>query len=97
MEALFDEENMGGSHFLVISHWTSFATKNELASEEKTHTLLMPQTSQARLGMTKRVSEDSITLDGYDPRSLEIVRQMGARPFLIIDHSVHDGHARNSL
>ena len=77
-----------GSHFLVISHWTSFATKNELASEEKTYTLLMPQTSQARLGMTKRASEDSITLDSYDPRSLEIVRQLGAGLF---------GHARNSL
>ena len=54
--------------------------------------------SMSRLGMTKRASEDSITLDNYDPQSLEVARQIGTRLFTTrIDHSVHDGYVRNSL
>ena len=43
------------------------------------------------------MTKDSITLDSYDPQSLEFAQQLETGPFLIgIDHSVHDGHARNS-
>ena len=88
----------GGSHFLVISHWTSYSTKNELASEKKTHPLLTPRTNQARLGTLKCASEDSITFDNYDPQSSEFARQVKTGAFLIrIDRSVHDGYVRNSL
>ena len=48
--------------------------------------------------MTKRASGDSITLDNYDSQSLKISQQSETGPFLIrIDHSVHDGYARNSF
>ena len=48
--------------------------------------------------MTKRASGDSITLDKYDPQSLEFAKQAETEPLMIgIDHSVHDGCARNSL
>ena len=33
---------------------------------EKTHPLLLSEACQAKLGMTKRVREGSITLDDYD-------------------------------
>ena len=35
---------------------------------EKTHPLLVSQDCQAKLGMTKRVRDGSITLDDYDAR-----------------------------
>ena len=48
--------------------------------------------------MTKRAGGDSITLDKYDLQSLKFAQQLETGPFLTkIDHSVHDGHARNSL
>ena len=53
--------------FIAISHWTSHATKNKFVFEKKAHPLLLSQTCQARLGMTKRVREDSITLDDSQP------------------------------
>ena len=44
-----------------------------------------------------QLEQDSITLDNYDPQSLEFAQQLETGPFLIrIDHSVHDGCARNS-
>ena len=47
--------------------------------------------------MTKRGSGDSITLDNYDSQSLECVQQAETGPFFLrIDHTVHDGYARNS-
>ena len=56
------------SHVLVISHWTSYATKNEPAYERKTHPSTTSRTSQAGLEMTK----DSITLDNNDSQSLDL-------------------------
>ena len=50
---------------------------------EKTHPLLLPHACQAKLGMTKRVRDGSITLDDHDAQSLEVARQSGNR-------SVHD-------
>ena len=48
--------------------------------------------------MTKRARGDSITLDNCDSQSLEFVQQLETGSLLIrIDHSVHDGYARNSL
>ena len=46
-----------------------------LLSEEKAHPFLMSQACQARLGMTKRVCEGSITLDDYESQSFEFARQ----------------------
>ena len=87
---------LGESHFLVISHWTPDATKNESVFEEKAHPLLLSQACQARLGMTKRVRESSITID--DSQLSEVARQEGTRLFSIrIDHLVHDDHVCNSL
>ena len=54
-----------------------------LFSEEKAHPFLMSQACQARLGMTKRVQEGSITLDDYDSQSLEVARQLGTKSFLL--------------
>ena len=54
---------------------------------EKTRRLLLSQACQAKLGMTKRVRDGSITLDDYDAQSLEVVRQVGTGLFMIwIDH-----------
>ena len=39
---------------------------------EKTHPLLVSQACQAKLGMTRRVREGTITLDDYDAQSLEV-------------------------
>ena len=39
---------------------------------EKTHLLSVSQACQAKLGMTKRVRDGSITLDDYDAQSLEV-------------------------
>ena len=58
-------------------------------SHEKTHPLLLSQACQAKLGMTKRVRDGSITLDDYDARSFEVARQVGTGVFMIrIDHCV---------
>ena len=40
---------------------------------KKTIPLLMSQACQAKLGMTKRVRDGSITLDDHDAQSLEVV------------------------
>ena len=85
-------------HCLVVSHWASCATKNEFAFEEKAHPLLLSQAWQARLGMTKRVHEGSITLDDNDSQSLEVARQEGTGLFTIrIDHFVYDDNVCNLL
>ena len=64
---------------------------------EKTHPLLVSQAYQAKLGMTKRVRERSITLDDYDSRSL-VARQVGTGWFIIrIDHVIRDDCACNPL
>ena len=42
---------------------------------EKTQSLLVSQACQAKLGMTKRVRDGSITLVDYDAQSLELARQ----------------------
>ena len=65
---------------------------------EKTHPLLVSQACQARLGMTKHVRDDSITLDNYDAQSLEVARQLVIGLFMIwIDHSIRDDYASNPL
>ena len=44
---------------------------------EKTHPLLvLSQACQAKLGMTKRVRDGSITLDDDEAQSLEVARQV---------------------
>ena len=65
---------------------------------EKTHPLLLSQACQAKLGMTKRVREGSITLDDYDSQSMEVARQEGTGLCMIrIDHLIHDGYVCNPL
>ena len=51
--------------------------------EEKAHPLLLSQACRARLGMTTRVREGSITIDHYDSQSLEVARQVGTTLFTI--------------
>ena len=50
---------------------------------EETHPLLVSQACQAKLGMTKRVRDGSVTLDDCDAQSLEAARQ-------VEDWVVHD-------
>ena len=50
---------------------------------EKTHLLFLSQACQAKVGMTKRVREGSITLDDYDAQSLEVARQVETGLFMI--------------
>ena len=65
---------------------------------KKTHPLLVSQACQAKLGMTKRVRDGSITLDDYDALSLEVARQVGIGLFMIrIDHLIRDDYASNPL
>ena len=49
----------------------------------KTHPLLLSQTCQAKLDMTERARDGSITLDDYDAQSLEVARQVGTDLFMI--------------
>ena len=59
---------------------------------EKTHPLWVSQACQAKLGMTKRVREGSITLDDYDAQPL------GTGLFMIrIDHLIRDDCVCNPL
>ena len=65
---------------------------------EKTHLLLLSQACQAKLGMTKRVRDGSITVDDYDAQSSEVARQVGTGRFMIrIDHLVYDDYVCNPL
>ena len=67
-------------------------------SRKKTHPLLLSQACQAKLGMTKRVRDGSITLDDYDAQSLEVVRQVGTGLFMIrIDHLIYNDYVCNPL
>ena len=60
---------------------------------EKTHPLLLSQACQAKLGMTKRVRDGSITLDDYHAESLEVARQVGTGLFMIgIDHLIYNDY-----
>ena len=95
--AIFARKIWGESHFLDILHWTSDATKNEPAYEKKTHTFDDVSNKPSSTGNDKRASGDSLTLDNYDSQSSNFAQQSETGPFLIrIDHSVHDGYARNS-
>ena len=49
----------------------------------KTHFLLLSQACQAKLGMTKRVRDGSITLADYDAQSLDVARQVWTGLFMI--------------
>ena len=74
-------------HFLVILHWTFFATRNESAFAARTHPLLMSQPP----GMTKRERQGSITID--HTQSEKVARQVGTRLSTIgVDHSSHVDH-----
>ena len=65
---------------------------------EKTHPLLLSQACQAKLGMTKRVRDGSVTLDDYDSQSLEVARQVGTGLFVIrIDHLIYNDYVCNLL
>ena len=65
---------------------------------EKTHPLLLSQACQAKLGMTKRVRDGSITHDDYDAQSLEVVRQVGTGLFMIrIGHLMYNDCVCNPL
>ena len=65
---------------------------------EKTHPLQVSQACQAKLGMTKRVGDGSITLDDYDAQSLEVARQVGTDLFMIrIDHLKYNDYVCNPL
>ena len=62
---------------------------------EKTDPLFV---SQAKLGMTKRVRDGSITLDDYDAQSLEVARQVGTGLFMMrIDHLICNDYVCNLL
>ena len=65
---------------------------------EKTHPLLLSQACQAKLGMTKRVRDGSITLDDHDAQSLEVARQVGTGLFMIrTDHLIYNDYVCNPL
>ena len=65
---------------------------------EKTHPLFVSQACQAKLGMTKRVRDGSITLDDYDAQSLEVARQVGTGLFMMrIDHLICNDYVCNPL
>ena len=65
---------------------------------EKTHSLLVSQPCQAKLGITKRVRDGAITLDDYDAESLEVARQMGTGLFMIrTDHLIRSDYASDPL
>ena len=64
----------------------------------KTHPLLGSQACQAKLGMTTRVRDGSITLDDYDAQSLEVVRQGRTGLFVIrIVHLKNNDYVRDPL
>ena len=65
---------------------------------DKTHLLVLSQACQAKLGMTKRVRDGSITLDDHDAQSLEVSRQVGTGLFMLrIDHPIYNDYVRNPL
>ena len=65
---------------------------------EKTHPFLLSQACQAKLGMTKRVRDGSITLDDHDAQSLEVARQVGTGLFMIrTDHLMYNDYVCNPL
>ena len=72
-------------HFLVILHWTFYATNNDSTFAERTLPLLMSQP------MTKRERQGSITID-YT-QSQKVARQVGTRSSTTgVDHSIHVDH-----
>ena len=63
-----------------------------------THPLLLSQACQAKLGMTERVRDGSITLDDYNAQSLEVPLQVVTGLFMTrIDHLIRDHYASNPL
>ena len=66
--------------------------------QETTHLLLVSQACQAKLSMTKRVRDGSITLDDCDAQSLEFARQVGTVLLMItIDHLIYNDYVCNLL
>ena len=67
-------------------------------NQEKTEPLFVSQACQAKLGMTKRVRDGSITLDDYDAQLLEVARQVGTGLFVIrIDHLIYNDYVCKPL
>ena len=65
---------------------------------EKTHPLLLSQACQAKLVLTKRVRDGSITLDDYDAQSLEVARQVVTGLFMLrIVHLIFNDYVCNPL
>ena len=65
---------------------------------KKKHLLSLSQACQAKLGMTTRVRDGSITLDDYDTQSLEVVRQVRTGLFVIrIDNLKNNDYVRDPL
>ena len=53
---------------------------------------------QAKLGLTKRVRDGSITLDDYDAQSLEVARQVETGLFMMrIVHLIYNDYVCNTL
>ena len=66
--------------------------------QDKTHPLTVSQTCQAKLGMTKRVRDGSITLDDDDAQSLEVFQQVETGLFMIgIEYLIRDEYVCNPL
>ena len=65
---------------------------------QKAHLLLVSQACQAKMGMTKRVRDGSITLDDSDAQSLKVARQVGTGLCIIrIDHWLYNDYVCNPL
>ena len=65
---------------------------------EKTHPLLVSHACQAKLGVTQRVRDGSITLDDYDAQALEVARQVGTGLFVIrIAYVIYNDYVCNSV
>ena len=97
-EALFCEKDMG--RIALSCHFALDVLCDKRMSQlvKRRHTLDDVPNKPSRTVLTKRASGDSITLDNYDLQSLEFAQQLETGPLLTrIDHSVHDGYARNSL
>ena len=64
----------------------------------KTHPLLVSQACQAKLGMTKRVRDGSITLDACDAQSLDVARHVVTGLIMSrIDHRMYNDYVRNPI
>ena len=59
-------------HFRILMSHRTCTSCAQPSDPKKTLLLLLSQACQARLGMTKRVREGSITLNDHDSQSLDV-------------------------